>query len=52
MPVDVRLGHSRRCWHVRSMSGGGVISPNAGCPVLSVEGNRLDVDASAHAGSL
>jgi hypothetical protein len=36
------VGHSRRFWHVRAMSGRGNLG-NAGCLVLPIEGIGLDV---------
>ena len=38
-----QLGHSRRFWHVRSMSGYRVNLGNAGRPVLPIEGVGFDV---------
>ena len=37
------LGHSRRFWHVRSMSGYGGNLGSADCPALTVEGIGLNV---------
>jgi hypothetical protein len=37
------MGQSRRFWHLRGMSGQGVISEVAVVPFLPVEGIRLDV---------
>jgi hypothetical protein len=42
-----QLGHLRRFWHVRSMSGWGADLGNADCPVLPIEGIGLDVIQTA-----